>query len=651
MSILNTKNRIISEQNFKLKNPLHLDMEKDNDINGLNKKKGGRLYEKIKKIRKNKREVLSKENSTPVEPTTTERKTLDILKESKNSLNNEKDNDNNNDKESQNNTSVDMRTSYGGEDIDIRTVYSFKISNSSFKCLYNKKQDNSESISKQIKNLEKTHSEITPIGDKNSKNDTPFEDNTNYQNDKSITPNEDKISKNEKDITSIKEKSNEKDKNNYEEGGNSKKDIDTIEIQPININNTYNTINYDDNFSFNENNNNSKSICFKEMMLYKDREFQNNYELNENNEIFQTKIIYKDKECILLLNRQFLYILETKEKEQKKSKTKNNEYNPDLSLINNLQNNLSLSDININNLKLTYELSHPLLCLNFNLLSCKILLNKKNSDKNSNNFEIKILILGTSTTIKFYIQNNEIYQKFIYILGSKIYNSEGYKINKLGLSLRTKDFYKDTYITCRDFESMTKTGDLLLFRTLDCISDCQRIFTRDQYDHIALVIIRNGFIELLEATSTDKCNLLEWHKFKYRLYNLVFKKIVLRRLNIEEDDPNKLREIEDKIEKKSNDFIEMINKKDYVMSIPKMLFERKPEEYEVKGEWDKAEGFCCSALTAAFYIYNGIMKLEKSVHCIRPGDFEQDKNRLTVLPGYSFGPEKILEFSDDLKIK
>ncbi len=654
MSILKHKNSIISEPNFKLKTPFDIETDKDNDKNGLNKKKGGRLYEKIKKIRKKQKELLSKDNSTPVEPTTTERKTLDILKESKNSLNNERDNDNNEDKESQNNTSVDLRTSNGGENIDIRTVYSFRISNSSFNFLYNKKKDNSDSTSKQIKNVEKPDIEITPIGDKNSKNDTPFEDITNNQNDKSISLKGDKISINEKDITSIKEKSNEKDKNNYEEEGNSKKDIDNIEIQPININNTYNTINYDDKFSFKENNI-SKRIYFKEMMLYKDREFQNSYELNEYNEIFQTNIIYKDKDCILLLNREFLYILENKsklnEKQQKKYTTKNNEFNPDLSLINNLQNNMSLSDININIIKLNYDLSHPLLCLNFNLLSCKILLNKKNSDKNSNNFEIKILILGTSTTIKFYIQNYEIYQKFIYILGSKIFSSEGYKINKLGLSLRTKDFYKDTYITCRDFESMTKTGDLLLFRTLDCISDCQRVFTRDQYDHIALVIIRNGIIELLEATSTEKCNLLEWHKFKFRLYNLVFKKIVLRRLNIEEDDPNKLSEIEDKIEEKSQNFIEMINRKDYSMSIPKMLFDRKPEEYEVKGEWDKAEGFCCSALTAAFYIYNGIMKLEKSVHCIRPGDFEQDKNRLTVLPGYSFGPEKILEFSDDLKTK
>ena len=69
---------------------------------------------------------------------------------------------------------------------------------------------------------------------------------------------------------------------------------------------------------------------------------------------------------------------------------------------------------------------------------------------------------------------------------------EGNKINKIGLSLRTKNFYKDTYITCKLFESMAKTGDLLLFRTFDCISDCQRFFTRDQYDHIALIIINEG---------------------------------------------------------------------------------------------------------------------------------------------------------------
>ena len=78
----------------------------------------------------------------------------------------------------------------------------------------------------------------------------------------------------------------------------------------------------------------------------------------------------------------------------------------------------------------------------------------------------------------------------------------------------------------------------------------------------------------------------------------------------------------------------------------KIIFRCKPNEYEIKGEWEKAKGFCCSSLAAAFYSYNKVIKLKKSAHCFRPGDFEQDKNRLYIQPGFSFGPEQIIEFSN-----
>ena len=44
---------------------------------------------------------------------------------------------------------------------------------------------------------------------------------------------------------------------------------------------------------------------------------------------------------------------------------------------------------------------------------------------------------------------------------------------------------------------------------MDCISDVRKFFTRDQYDHIALVVINEGELEILEATSNEKCNLLK----------------------------------------------------------------------------------------------------------------------------------------------
>ena len=543
------------------------------------KNNGNRLYKKIGKIRNMKRDMRNNGNRTPVVPTT-ERKSFDNLKDSTNKIiySNNDLNNNNNDSP---NTSVDLRTSYGEEGINFNTPYDFNFPNSSFSFSYNKKTNDSNYNKKNI-SLE-SNDKTTLNKEKNNKSDddkTPIEE-VNINN---------IDNKNEENIS-------EKEKN--------KKDF--FEIRPINID-EYQISNIIDtayNIEY------YKTIKFKELMFYKKIEFENQYDLNEINDIFQTKIIYQDKECNLLLNKEYLYILENKSEMQKNRKPKNNEYNPDLSFINKIKKDKSLNELNEKTLKLVYELSHPLVCLNFNLLSCKLLLKIGDIEQNkiNKNYELKILILGSSKEILFFIKNYEVYKKFAYLINSKIYQYDGYKINRLGLSLRTKTFYKDTYISVKDFELMAKTGDLLLFRTIDCISDCQRFLTRDQYDHT--------------------------------------RKIVLRRLNIEEEDPDLLNEIQERIEQKSEDFITKVDKKDYVMSIPKMIFTSKPDKYEIKGEWDKADGFCCSALNAAFYVYNGIMKLEKSVHCVRPGDFEQDKNRLMVLPGYSFGPEKIIEFSDD----
>ena len=598
-------------------------------INDDSKKNyGSRLYKKIGKIKNMKRDMRFIGNPTPVVPTTTERKSFDNLKDSTNKIidnNNELNSNNNNDSP---NTSVDLRTSYGEEGINFNTPYDFNFPNSSFSFSYNKKTNDSNYNKKNISR--ESNDKSTLNKEKNNKSDdvkTPIltkEKNNKSDDDK--TPPIEEI--NEENIP-------EKNKN----------ELDFIEIRPINIDEYQNSniINTLYNIEC------YKTIKFKELMFYKKIEYENQYDLNEINDIFQTKIIYQNKECNLVLNKEYLYILENKSKEQKNKKPKNNEYNPDFSFINKIKKDKSMNELNEKTLKLVYELSHPLVCLNFNLLSCKLLLKIGDIEQNKNNknYELKILILGSSKEILFFIKDYEIYKKFAYLINSKIYQYDGYKINRLGLSLRTKTFYKDTYISVKDFELMAKTGDLLLFRTIDCISDCQRFLTRDQYDHTAIIIRKNGIIELFESTSTDKCNLLEWSKFKYRLYNLVFRKIVLRRLNIEEEDPDLINEIQERIEKKSEEFITKVDKKDYVMSIPKMIFTSKPEKYEIKGEWDKADGFCCSALNAAFYIHNGIMKLEKSVHCVRPGDFEQDKNRLTILPGYSFGPEKIIEFSDD----
>ena len=491
-----------------------------------------------------------------------------------------------------NDTSVDMNSNYGEENIDIKNLPNFKSHLSGLKFINNSKEDTT--ISKEIKNSKNSEKEV--VKKNNSTNNIGEKINEN---------------RNEKEFYSSK-----------------------------------NIINEIDYFNDNDSQSNSfkriKNLSFQEIMFFKDSQYEYKYALLERNETYRTSIIYNEKKCNLLIVREYLYILEIKSNETKDSKNINN---PDLSLIYQLEKEEKNTEIE-NTLKENYELSHPLACINFNLLSCKLLLNKKDINKSSNGlYEIQIIILGTKVKISFYIENYDIYKKFAYIIGQKIYISEGNKINKMGLCLRNQNFYKDTYISNAEFESIAKTGDMLLFITMDCLSDVQRVFTRDQYDHTALVVIVDGELEILEATSNEKCSLLRWNRFKLYLYNLIFKKIVLRRLNIEEKDPEKVKEIRNNIDEKTKTFIQKIHKKEYEMSLLKMAFSRKPEEYELKGEWEKGSGYCCSALNAAFYVYNGIMKLEKSVHSIRPGDFEQDKNRLTMMPGFSFGPEKIIEFS------
>ena len=586
-----------------LKNNLKNDEIQFNTINDDFDKNEKNLDKQFKSKRYNKSHGM-----TPtVEGTTTERKTFDILKESYQNESNE--------------TSVDIKTDFGEEKIEINNIYNFNCKNSAFDyILKNKISSSTSNIIQDSKSLNKEPSSVALLK-------TPIEDKKSEKSKKVI------------DMPPSVLENIEKNSENV----NSNRSLSKIKINKISENND--TMKYIPDFSFDENNiSNYKRILFKENLLFKNIEFEREYEKTTKTDLYKTNIIYKNKECILLLRYHYLYILEIKENKNEDQNKKNNKDNPDLSLLYQIQKKDTLTQLD-EEMKNMYDISHPLLCINFNLLSCKLLLNQNNNPNNKEKkYEIIILILGSSNKFSFFFLDYTVYIKFIYIIGSKIKTSLGNKSNLLGLSIRTKDFYKDTYITSREFESMAETGDLLLFRTLECISDCQRLFTRDQYDHIVLIIKEHNMVQLLEATSSDNCNLLEWKKFKFNFFNLVFKKIVLRKLNIEAE-KDKINDIRLEIQEKTKDFINKIYKKKYDMSILKMMFDRKPKDYEVKGEWDKAKGFCCSALNAAYYIYIGVMKLEKSVHCIRPGDFEQDRNRIIILPGYSFGPEKIIEFS------
>ena len=394
------------------------------------------------------------------------------------------------------------------------------------------------------------------------------------------------------------------------------------------------------------NNNFDKNSHLSLSEILNEREYNFDSELYDIFNYYQTLAFYKEgnycdnikkyKECRLLLKENYLYVLNNYN--NKRNKISINDINPENSFLLKLEKDKNINEQDKKYIKYDYDLSHPLLCLNFNLLSCILLINRKYSN------EFSILILGTNKKYSFIIEDQQKKENFCFLIGNFIYNSDGYKYNKLDLALNRKYFYLNTFITPDDFECMAKTGDIILFKTKHILSNLQRFFTRDNYDHIAFIQSNYGFITIFDASKNGSCKSHYWGSFKASLNNLAFDKICYRRLNIEEKNYEKKMEIQENIENITEQFlIEVMNKK-YYLSICNILFKSKPKKYEIDGEWEKADGYSCSSLVAALYIKLGVIKLEKSVHCIKPGDFEQNKN-LYFQPGYSLGPEKIIEFS------
>ena len=394
-----------------------------------------------------------------------------------------------------------------------------------------------------------------------------------------------------------------------------------------------------------ENIKNNKPLTLSK--IFKMREFSFENEFYINFDIYQAQGFYKEgkpsaninnyKPCRLLIKENYLYIL----KKNNRNKNLNMHINPENTFLDKLESHNIINNEEVKFSKYDYELSKPLLCLNMNLLSCALLINKKILN------EFTILILGTKKRYSFIIQDSKIKEKFCYILGTFIYISDGYASNKLNLIYsHPKNYNLKTYITPEYFQYIAKTGDLILFQTNHILTKLQRCYTCDKYDHIAIVISNFGFISLFDASKKNKCQHHYWGSFISSLNHLAFFKVVYRRLNIEEKNYNKKDEIQDRIEKETELFLEQVKDKKYYLSICDILCKGKPKNYELNNEWEKAEGFSCSSLIAAYYIKLGIIKLDKTIHSILPGDFEENK-KLCFLPGFSLGPEKIIEFCSE----
>ena len=77
------------------------------------------------------------------------------------------------------------------------------------------------------------------------------------------------------------------------------------------------------------------------------------------------------------------------------------------------------------------------------------------------------------------------------------------------VSFRSKNFWKYSRILEHDFRRLADTGDILLFKNRQFASQVQRLVTKSNYNHVAVVLrCSKGQIRFLEATSTFVSSLL-----------------------------------------------------------------------------------------------------------------------------------------------
>ena len=291
-------------------------------------------------------------------------------------------------------------------------------------------------------------------------------------------------------------------------------------------------------------------------------------------------------------------------------------------------------------IKQNYKIiNHPILYLNFDYVTCKLVIN------NQTNFEFIIMVLNEKKiyNFRFHVMynNHKTFKTILLLIQRNIVESKGYINNLLNISLK-KNFYKCYFIKELEFQEKANTGDILIFKGFKISSKCQRFFTRADYDHVALLIRKDGILYVYESTSDEGCNLRPWKVFIENIWNLLYDKMAYRELMIDADNILTIKNIREKVQTLCEEFLNFTKNKKYYVSLKKILCGSHKKEKKIN--WEEKNGFSCSALVFSAFIKMGIVPNLNNVDEILPGDFSQDSNMI-FNKNFSLSPEYIIDFN------
>ncbi len=289
----------------------------------------------------------------------------------------------------------------------------------------------------------------------------------------------------------------------------------------------------------------------------------------------------------------------------------------------------------------------PLLYLDFNLITAKLIRHKQKK-------KFRIIILGqnknkqiyNSRIVKFRMlkssQNN--FKEITNLIEKSIILSKGYYMNLIGVSLR-KTFTEDYFINYIDFQREANTCDILLFKGLETHSKLQRKITLADYDHVALLVKKNHNLFVYEAQSKDGVKLRPWREFTMYKWDLLYEKMVFRKLILDKLIIENKNEFYEELNKNVNEFIESTKGKQYSLKEIQICCHGKMKEHQRQNKWDKQHGFFCSQLVAAAYHKCGLISDDINAGHYLPGTFSRYSD-MKLEKGCSLSPEYIIDFSE-----
>jgi hypothetical protein len=191
------------------------------------------------------------------------------------------------------------------------------------------------------------------------------------------------------------------------------------------------------------------------------------------------------------------------------------------------------------------------------------------------------------------------------------------------------------------FKEKAKTGDILIFKGFEFPARCQRFFTGAEYDHVALLIRIDGSLRVFESTSRDGVKLRYWYEFVHHHWNLLYDKMVYRRLLFEDDNKESIQE---SIQQNCEAFVADTQGKRYAINFCNVCCKIQPTQKEKDHKWHQVKSFFCSQLLAGAYLKCRITSFEYKTTSYLPGAFSVDK-RLNFNKPFTLSPEYIIDFS------